>query len=307
MVKRWIAAAAFAATVTTASAQAQCPDLGDGQKAKLAEYVVRKYRLAAGMQLDVSPVSAVGDTCYRKLKFSSRNPDRPFEMDLIASPDFRFLTRELLDSRVDPLAPAGEQPLSAAALQGLTQGTFPSLGPKSAPVTLTLFSDFECPYCAQMANGLMKDIVPQQGDRVRVLFRNFPLEMHPWARPAAEAAACAARQGDRYFWSLHDFFFDRQKEIKPDILRSKVDEQAARWSGFDVAKFDTCIEKKEAAAQVDQDLALGKEAGVSGTPTLFVNGQRIIGFKPEQIRTLIRQMGDSQAQAAAGAAQGQKN
>jgi protein-disulfide isomerase len=307
MAKRWIAAVVFAAVGVTARAQVQCPELGEAQKAKLAEYVVRKYKLAAGMQLDVSEVSAVEGTCFRKLRFSARNPEHPFLMDLVASPDFRFLTRELLDSRVDPLAQGEEKRLDAATLEALTRGDFPSVGPKSAPVTLTLFFDFECPFCAQMASGLMKDILPAQGDRVRVLFRNFPLEMHPWARPAAEAAACAAQQGNRYFWNLHDFLFDHQKEIKPDSLTTKVDEQAAKWSGFDVAKFDTCVAKRDTAAQIDRDLAFGREAGVSGTPTLFINGQRIVGFKPEQIRTLIRQMSDAQPQAAAAPVQAQKD
>ena len=122
-------------------------------------------------------------------QFSSAGRERPFRVDLIGSPDFRFLTRERMDSQVDPL---NEENRKQRALgSGLKSGAFPVLGPRDAPVTLTVFSDFQCPHCARMAGALIKDVLPAPGGRACIAFRHFPLPMHAWARPAAEAAACA--------------------------------------------------------------------------------------------------------------------
>jgi protein-disulfide isomerase len=140
-----------------------------------------------------------------------------------------------------------------------------------------------------MATGLMKEIVPTEGDKIRLIFRNFPLPMHPWARAAAEATACAQSQGDKFFWPLHDYIFAHQREISVDNMTSKLSEQVAAIDGFDTARFQTCIDKKETAARVDQDVAFGNEMKVTGTPTLFINGKRVAGYRAEQIRTMIRE------------------
>jgi len=208
-------------------------------------------------------------------------------MELIASPDFRFLTSELLDSRLDPAEEALRQ--ARAIAKKLTAGDAASLGPKDAPVTLVLFSDFQCPFCSQMAAGLMREIIPADGDKIRLIFRNFPLPMHTWARAAAEATACARKQSDDYFWPLHDYIFAHQRELTIDNMASRVSQQASTVDGFDLLRFKSCVDQKETASMVDQDLALGGEMKVNGTPTLFINGQRVAGYRAEEIRTLIRE------------------
>jgi protein-disulfide isomerase len=211
-------------------------------------------------------------------------------MDLTASPDLRFLTRELLDSQLDPVQE--ERQKQQALTAALTGGDFAVLGEKAAPVTITVFSDFQCPYCAKASDLLMKNILPAEGGNTRLVFRHFPLAMHPWARPAAEAAACAHEQGDRYFWSFHNYLFEHQREITPNNLRPKLDAYGAALQGFDPADFTACLDQKRTAAKVEQDVALGTEFGVQGTPTLFINGQLVTGVHPEQIRTYIREMTD---------------
>jgi protein-disulfide isomerase len=159
-----------------------------------------------------------------------------------------------------------------------------------APVTLTLFPDFQCPYCAQMAASLAKDILPSQGDKVRLEFRYFPLAMHQWARPGAEAAACAQEQSVKYFWAMHDYFFEHQRELNPGNLRQRLLEYAKGLADFDSARFEKCLDERRTAARVEEDIALGKEIGVNATPTLFVSGERVTGARTEQIRMLIEQM-----------------
>jgi protein-disulfide isomerase len=224
------------------------------------------------------------------LRFAVEDSQRPFKIDLTASPDLRFLTRELLDSQLDPVQQ--ERQKQQALTAALTRGDFAVLGEKAAPVTITVFADFQCPYCAEASDVLMKNILPAEGGNTRLVFRHFPLAMHPWARPAAEAAACAHEQGDRYFWSFHNYIFEHQREITPDNLRPKLDAYGTALQGFDPADFTACLDQKRTAAKVEQDVALGTEVGVRGTPTLFINGQLMSGVQPEQIRTYIREMTD---------------
>ena len=140
-----------------------------------------------------------------------------------------------------------------------------------------------------MASGLMREILPSENGNVLLIFRQFPLEMHPWARAAAEATACAQAQNDKYFWPLHDYLFAHQRELSLDNMTAKLSGVAAAIEGFDQIRFQTCVDKKEMSAKVEQDVALGNELKVTGTPTLFVNGQRVSGYRTEQIRTLIRE------------------
>jgi protein-disulfide isomerase len=119
--------------------------------------------------------------------------------------------------------------------------------------------------------------------------------MHAWARAAAEATACAQAQNDKYFWPLHDYIFAHQREINPGNLTQKLLEQVDTMEGFNLERFQACIGKKETAAKVDQDVAFGNEMKVTATPTLFINGQRVSGYRPEQIRTLIREQAHSEA------------
>lgn len=275
---------------------AACPAVHDADRAKLASYVQKKYKWPGSARIEVKELSLVEGSCYRRLQFTTVGGAREFHIELVASPDLRFLTRELLDSQVDPAEEARKQAQALAAR--LAGGEGASLGPKDAPVTMVLFSDFQCPFCSQMARGLRQEIVPSERDKVRVIFRNYPLPMHPWARAAAEATSCAQTQGDKYFWGLHDYLFNHQKEMSVENMTAKLAEQGSAMEGFDAERFEGCVEKRETAGKVDQDVAFGKEMKVSGTPTLFINGQRVSGYRAEQIRTLILEEGRGEVHGA---------
>lgn len=265
-----------------------CKALGDAERARLLEYVRKKYKLPQSTALALRDQSFVGATCFRKIEFKSAGPNRNFAVELFLSPDFRFLTRELLDSSVDPILE--ERRKQQALIAGLTAGNFPSLGPKDARVTLTIFSDFQCPYCARLANMLSKEILPAEKKTTRLVFRHFPLGGHNWALAAARATGCAQQQGNDYFWRLHDFIFEHQQEFTPDNLLQRLTEEARRFRRFDSGRFASCVAGTKTAAQIDRDVAFGTQNGVNATPTLFINGQRVAAVTaPEQLRTLIRQ------------------
>ena len=275
--------------VTGAKAQSRCPALSEGSRAKLSSFVQRQYRIPAATPLGIADLGFMGDSCYRKLDFHSEDASKPLHITLFASPDLRFLSPDLMDSLIAPPAEV-RKPLKDVTA-ALTKGSAATMGPKDAPVTMTLFSDFQCPYCAQMARGLVKDILPSLEGKVRVQFRHFPLPMHAWARTAAQAAACAREQGDEYFWKFHDYFFEHQRELSQENISKTVAEFAGGLPSFQAANLKTCLEGNATSAAIDQDVALGKEIGVGGTPTVFIGGERVVGYRPDEIRELVRQAG----------------
>jgi protein-disulfide isomerase len=155
----------------------------------------------------------------------------------------------------------------------------PSLGPADAPVTIIEFSDFQCPYCGR-ASSTVKQIHERYPKQVRIVYRNLPLDsIHPHARPAAEAAACAHAQGR--FWEFHDRVFANQRAITPPDLQ-----RYAKEVGLDVAAYDQCVTERKFQALVDLDLKAAAAAASSagkrglGTPAFFVNGILLSGAKP---------------------------
>lgn len=162
-------------------------------------------------------------------------------------------------------------------------GDAPILGNKDAKVTLVEYSDFQCPYCAK-GSKIMHEIKNKYGDKVKVAFKNFPLPFHKQAKVAALAGLCAQEQGKDYFWKLHDFMFDNQSKLDPNSLK----EVAAKFQGFDNAKFSDCVDQNKLMAKVDADIEEGQNLGVKSTPTFFLNGKIISGALPiEEFSKLI--------------------
>jgi diadenylate cyclase len=143
-------------------------------------------------------------------------------------------------------------------------------GAATAPVTLVEYGDFECPYCGRMY-PVVKELRERAGDRLRVVFRHFPLDsVHPHARRAAEAAEAAAAQGR--FWEMHDLLFENQDDLDDEALRR----YAARL-GLDMARFEDDLAERRHAPRVREDRLDGERTGVEGTPTFFINGARYEG------------------------------
>jgi protein-disulfide isomerase len=147
---------------------------------------------------------------------------------------------------------------------------FPAKGPATAPVTIVEFSDFQCPFCSRVTPTL-EQVVSKYGSKVRLVFRQFPLPMHPNAAKAAEAALCANEQGK--FWEMHDAMFKDQAGLAVDGLKTK----AAGIAGLNAASFNSCLDSGKETPAVQGDMQAGSKAGVNGTPAMFVNGRFISG------------------------------
>lgn len=158
--------------------------------------------------------------------------------------------------------------------------TGPSKGSASAPVTIVEFSDFQCPFCSRLTPTIA-EVEKKYGDKVRVVFRQFPLSFHQNAQKAAEASLCALDQGK--FWEMHDAMFANQNNLAVDQLKAKAAEL-----GMKADTFNKCIDSGEKAAAIQADQKAGSAAGVTGTPAMFVNGRFINGAVPiDQITPVI--------------------
>lgn len=162
---------------------------------------------------------------------------------------------------------AANQPLSSENQALIAAGNAPAFGAASARVTIVEFSDFQCPYCSRAAS-VAKQIKDKYGDKVRFVFRQFPLSFHDKAKLAAEAALAANAQGK--FWEFHDVLFANQQKLDAASLN-----EHAKTAGLNLAAFKASLDKHEFAATVDADTKLGEQVAVNGTPTMFLNGARV--------------------------------
>ena len=176
-------------------------------------------------------------------------------------------------------APAAAAPVPAGATGGdLPSGALeiraddPVRGNAKAPVTLVLFSDFQCPFCANVEPTLA-EVQKQYGDKVRIVWKHQPLSFHPNAFPAAEAAEAAREQGK--FWQMHDKLFASQRELSPETY-----ERIAREIGLDVKRFQESTRSGRFRGRIQSDQQLASRVGANGTPTMFVNGEKVAGAVP---------------------------
>jgi protein-disulfide isomerase len=150
-------------------------------------------------------------------------------------------------------------------------------GDAKAPVTMAIFGDFQCPYCKAEAEIVRKNVATAFPGKVRVVFKDFPLEsIHPWARAASDAGRCVYKQSGDAFWNFHDWIYTEQQEIQPNTLSDKI----LDWAGknkVDAAALKTCMDAKTTDADVAANIAEGKALGINATPTSYINGRKLEG------------------------------
>jgi predicted DsbA family dithiol-disulfide isomerase len=156
----------------------------------------------------------------------------------------------------------------------------PEIGPKDAPITLVEFSDFQCPYC-YLAAPQLKQVLKAYPTQIKLIFKEFPLEMHSQAAFAATAAVAAQMQGK--FWEMHDALF----AIHTDLSRQAVLALASAV-GLDVKRFESDLDSPAVRRAITQDMEDGNQAGVMSTPTLFIDGQRYNGpIKLDSLKPIL--------------------
>ncbi len=158
-------------------------------------------------------------------------------------------------------------------------------GPSQAPVTVIEYSDFQCPFSAQIHSSLRR--LAAEG-KIKWVYRNFPLSsIHPRAIQAAEAAECAGEQSK--FWEYADALFDSQGELQAEALQDAVRLRLTDLAGLDQERFRKCLSAQQFEGRVRSQLQEGNSKRIDATPTLFVNGKRQVGFLPyERLEQLVQ-------------------
>jgi len=158
-------------------------------------------------------------------------------------------------------------------------------GNKKSSVTLIEYSDFQCPYCQQYY-PVLKKILEDYKDKVKVVYKHYPLNFHPEAQKAAEASECANEQGK--FWEMHDMLFENQESLGINNYKA--------WAvklGQNSKKFNDCLDSGKYGEKISKDYNEGVQKGVEGTPATFINGELISGAVPyetlkEKIDALLK-------------------
>jgi protein-disulfide isomerase len=168
--------------------------------------------------------------------------------------------------------PAGTSPsatVAGSAVEGGMAPNAPVRGSPDAAVVITEFADFQCPFCASARSTLDK-VLREYPHKVKLVYRNFPLDFHPDSMLAHRAAAAAGEQGK--FWEMHDLIFANQRAMKRDDLFTM-----ARSLNLDMDRFATDLQSEKLLGQITADRQEGKRRGVNGTPTFYVDGQQLVG------------------------------
>jgi protein-disulfide isomerase len=152
----------------------------------------------------------------------------------------------------------------------------PSLGPEDAPITIVEFSDYQCPYCVRWYKEVHKRLLDTYKDKVRFVYRDFPLEFHPEALPAAEAANCAGEQNA--YWPYYDALFGEKYP-----LGNQAYSQYAIELGLNTDQFQKCLSEHRYASEIQADIKFAYSVNVTSTPTFFINGLAVVGAQPFEV------------------------
>jgi protein-disulfide isomerase len=190
---------------------------------------------------------------------------------------------------VGEMIPFGADPFGPAREKLMAQAHGPTKGPQSAPVLLVEFSDLQCPHCKQSQPIIDKLLA--ESPNAKLIFQPFPIaSLHPWATKAAEFADCVSQQNPDAFWKFINSVYDAQAEIKEPEAEQRLTALATA-AGVDGAKAATCAAQGNTYIKVQKSIDLGKEVGVSGTPTLFINGRKVqnISSTPfDQLKAMVQ-------------------
>jgi len=247
-------------------------------KKKVDAYLRNMFAFGPDVKLTVSDLKESGVANLLETNITVTIGVNKEDVKMWVSKDGKYLLRgEMVDMGKDGFAEnRAKLDLKAA----------PVTGASNATVTIVEFADFECPVCRQLHEAL-RGLLPNY-PQVRLVFKDFPLEqMHAWARTGALAGRCAYQQDPKAFWKMYDYLYDSQELISASNAWDKSVDYAGQ-AGLKTDEFRACMTSQEAAAAVEANVANGKLLEVNSTPTLFVNGRRVVGADAHQLEQVIQ-------------------
>jgi protein-disulfide isomerase len=265
------------------SAQSVPPD----QVVRIERQVRSYYSIPAPVKITVGPLRPSDFAGYDALTVHMDSPEKKADYDFLLSKDGKTLMRMTkLDLTKDPYAENAKK---------ISLGDRPVRGEKDARVVVVNYDDFECPFCSRMHQTLFQEILKEYGDRVKFVYKDYPLaEIHPWATHAAVDANCLAAQSGDAYWEMADYLHANQREISAEKGRDqqfgaldRLATEQAQKHNLDQTKLQSCIKAQNEDA-IKASMREGDTLGVNATPTIFVNGQEIDGVvSPTEFRTIL--------------------
>jgi len=227
----------------------------------------RILNLSRSVRLEFRGVERSNHPDYVQVKLDLAAPQRREPFEFKVSHDGQRVLYDRVYEFADPFRPFR---------QGIRLDGAPALGPADAPLTVVEYVDYTCGYCRQFYLTLEKPFLEKYRDRVRFVYKNYPLAgLRAWSQDAAFGAVCAQEQGSEKFWKLHDKFFlktEKLRDRRPGVLA------LAREAGLETGALERCMAKPETAAAVGRDIEEGERVGVQGTPAFFFNGRPVYGL-----------------------------
>ncbi len=243
-----------------------------GIQGKIASYMRKAFNIPPSVNLSVSKIKASDISGLDQAVVTiAQGPRKQTQTIYVTKDRTRVIIGSVLNLTEDPF----KETLSKITLKGS-----PSRGPADAKVTMVEFTDFECPFCGR-AYGTVEDLLHKYKGRIRLVYKSFPLPMHPWAMIAAIGADCAYLQKHDAFWYFYNHLFQEQGSITPATINDKLNSYA-KAQGLSMGKFKACVNNQQTKDKVEADQQEGSSIGVTGTPTFVINGRIITGAQPEQ-------------------------
>lgn len=256
-------------------------------KTKIQRQIQAQYDLPPEVKVDVSPRRASDFPTYDTVTITlSGSGGRAQKVDFLLSQDGKTLAKVTkLDLTKD---------VYADRMNKIDVSGRPVRGNPNAKVTVVNFDDLQCPFCSRMHSTLMTEILPEYGDRIKIVYKDFPLSMHPWAPHSANDANCLATENGSAYWEFADYVHANQKAINSgqDVQKSKAELDRialdmGKKHGADMARLQACL-KDQPDKLLKSSMAEGESLGLNATPTLFINGQKLEGaVDADEVRAVL--------------------
>jgi protein-disulfide isomerase len=245
---------------------------------KIETYLRNTYAWGSDFKLKFEPLKETPVPNLYEVKVEVSVNGQGDTATFYVTKDGHFLIRaELEDITTDPAIKIRKE---------INTTGYPSKGQADAKITLVEYADYECPSCRQL-DTILRAMLPTQ-PQVRLIYKDFPLtQIHPWAMTAAEAGRCAYHQNPTKFWAFHDLLFDNQSIISPENAYQKMQDYATQ-SGLDANALKVCMAAPETKSEVEKSMAEGESLHITNTPTIFVNGRRLIGPDAPTLQQFIQ-------------------
>jgi protein-disulfide isomerase len=254
--------------------------------AKIQRQVQAQYDLPAGVKVDVGPRRPSDFPTYDLVTITLSGSGREQKVDFLLSQDGKTLAKV---TKMDLTKDIYGERMSKIDLSGR-----PVRGNPNAKVTVVNYDDLQCPFCSRMHTTLMQEILPEYGDRIKIVYKDFPLSIHPWASHSANDANCLAEENGTAFWDFADYVHANQKTINggQDLQKStaeldRIALDMGKKHGADMPRLQACI-KSQPDKPLKASMAEGEALGLNATPTLFINGEKLEGaVDADEVRAVL--------------------